>query len=57
MDQLSKKADIPFSTLNKIEMGKTKTPSIEILIKLADIFSVSLDYLFGRKSVVSHKNE
>jgi len=49
-DRLARKADIPFSTLAKIESGYTPNPSMEILIKIADAFGVSLDDLAGRKS-------
>ena len=49
-DKLSKKANIPFSTLAKIESGYTPNPSMETLIKIADAFGVSLDELVGRKS-------
>jgi transcriptional regulator with XRE-family HTH domain len=48
-DQLAKKANIPFSTLVKIESGYTPNPSIETLIKIADAFNVSIDELIGRK--------
>jgi len=48
-DKLSKKADIPFSTLVKIEAGYTPNPSMETLIKIADAFGVGLDELLGRK--------
>jgi transcriptional regulator with XRE-family HTH domain len=48
-DKLSKKADIPFSTLAKIEAGYTPNPSIETLIKIADAFGVGVDELLGRK--------
>ena len=48
-DQLSKKANIPFSTLVKIEAGYTPNPSMETLIKIADAFGVGLDELLGRK--------
>jgi len=47
-DQLAKKANIPFSTLVKIEAGYTPNPSMETLIKIADAFGVSLDELVGR---------
>jgi transcriptional regulator with XRE-family HTH domain len=47
-DQLSKKADIPFSTLVKIEAGYTPNPSVETLIKIADAFGVGVDDLLGR---------
>lgn len=46
-DKLSKKADIPFSTLAKIEAGYTPNPSMETLIKIARAFSISLDELIG----------
>ena len=48
-DKLSKKANIPFSTLVKIESGYTPNPSMETLIKIADAFGTSLDELVGRK--------
>ena len=48
-DRLSKKADVPFSTLVKIEAGYTPNPSIETLIKIADALETSLDGLVGRK--------
>jgi len=48
-DKLSKKADIPFSTLVKIEAGYTPNPSMETIIKIADAFGVGLDELLGRK--------
>jgi len=48
-DQLSKKANLPFSTLTKIESGYTPNPSMETLIKIADAFGVGIDELLGRK--------
>jgi len=48
-DQLSKKANIPFSTLVKIEAGYTPNPSIKTLIKIADAFGITIDELIGRK--------
>ena len=48
-DQLAKKANIPFSTLVKIEAGYTPNPSMETLIKIADAFKVTIDELIGRK--------
>ena len=49
-DQLSKKANIPFSTLVKIEAGYTPNPSMGTLIKIADAFGIGLDELVGRGS-------
>ena len=48
-DKLARKADIPFSTLAKIESGYTPNPSMETLIKIADAFGIGLDELIGRK--------
>ena len=48
-DKLSKKADIPYSTLAKIESGYTPNPSMETLVKIADAFGVGVDELLGRK--------
>jgi transcriptional regulator with XRE-family HTH domain len=48
-DKLAKKADIPFSTLAKIEAGYTPNPSMETLIKIADAFGIGIDELLGRK--------
>jgi len=48
-DKLARKADIPFSTLAKIESGYTPNPSMETLIKIADAFEIGLDELIGRK--------
>ena len=48
-DQLAKKANIPFSTLVKIEAGYTPNPSMETLIKIADAFEITIDELIGRK--------
>lgn len=44
-DELSKKADIPYPTLVKIESGAVKNPSIETMVKIANGLSVTLDEL------------
>ena len=54
-DKLSKKANIPFSTLVKIEAGYTPNPSMGTLIKIADAFSIGMDELLGRKQTVIPK--
>ena len=48
-DKLSKKANLPFSTLAKIESGYTPNPSMETLIKIADAFDIGIPELLGRK--------
>lgn len=54
-DQLAKKANVPFSTLVKIEAGYTPNPSMETLIKIADAFNISIDELIGRKQSNANK--
>ena len=44
-DELSKKADIPYPTLVKIESGAVNNPSIETMMKIANGLSVTLDEL------------
>lgn len=48
--QLSEALYLSKTAVSQYENG-THTPSIETLIKLADIFDVSIDYLLGRTSV------
>ena len=44
-DQLSKKADIPYPTLVKIESGAVNNPSIETMMKIANGMKLTLDEL------------
>jgi transcriptional regulator with XRE-family HTH domain len=44
-DQLSKKADLAFHTIAKIEAGSTPNPTIETVKKIADALGVALDDL------------
>lgn len=46
-DQLAEKLGIAPSTVGAYERD-TREPNFEILIKMADIFNVSLDYMFCR---------
>lgn len=46
-EELSKLLHITRGALANYECG-TRTPSIDLLIKIADYFNVSLDYLLGR---------
>lgn len=45
--ELSQLIDTDQSTISKWELGKS-LPDIQMLIKLADCFHVSLDYVLGR---------
>lgn len=44
-DVLSKRADLAFHTIAKIESGSTPDPRIETVKKIANVFGVSLDDL------------
>jgi transcriptional regulator with XRE-family HTH domain len=44
-DQLSKKADLAFHTIAKIEAGSTPNPTIETVAKIAKALEVSVDDL------------
>jgi len=44
-DVLSKKANLAFHTIAKIETGATPNPTIETVKKIADALGVSLDNL------------
>lgn len=46
-EQLGKKLNVAKSTISQYETG-TNVPDISILIKIADIFDCSLDFLTGR---------
>lgn len=44
-DELARKADIPYTTLTKIEVGVIKKPSVFVVAKIAKALSISLDKL------------
>ena len=48
-NELAEYLNIKQTTCSKYELGKINIP-IEMLIKLADFYDVSLDYLTGRDS-------
>ncbi len=47
--ELAAYLNISFSTLGMYEQGR-REPNIDMLIKLADYFNVSLDFLVGRSA-------
>lgn len=49
LHQLSSEADIPYTTLNGIKKSGGSNIKLGTLLKLADFFNVSLDYLVGRE--------
>lgn len=54
--ELAEKIDVPTSTLCRIEQGKISNVSNDVLIKLANFFNVSTDYLLGLTNVRFKKN-
>lgn len=46
-EQMAKELDIVFRSYRRYECGETE-PTLSVLIKCADYFGVSLDYLAGR---------
>lgn len=44
-DELARKADIPYTTLTKIEIGVIKKPSVFAVAKIAEALGISLDEL------------
>lgn len=44
-DRLSKIADIPYTSLTKIETGVIKKPSVQTVAKIARALGISLDEL------------
>ncbi len=49
--ELADRIDVPTSTLCRIEQGKIANVSNDVLIKLANFFNVSTDYLLGLTNV------
>lgn len=49
-EKLSKKLNIDRKTLSNYETGY-RTPSIYLVVKMADYFNVSTDYLLGRTDI------
>lgn len=48
--ELSKKMDCAMSSIAMYEKGDRK-PSMEVLIKLSEIFNCSIDYLLGKSDI------
>jgi len=46
--KLAEEAKLSFNAITKIEQGKAKHPTLKTLIKLSDVFGVSIDKLVGR---------
>lgn len=44
---LARKADIPYTTLTKVESGVIKNPSVKVIAKIADALGVSIENLLN----------
>lgn len=53
--QLASKVNIPETTYQAYEQGRTE-PSIEVMIKLANVLECSVDYLIGRATALDIVN-
>ena len=55
MREASKQLNLPYTTYVSYEKGQ-REPTSELLIKLADFFETTVDYLVGRTDVYVHFN-
>jgi transcriptional regulator with XRE-family HTH domain len=46
-DELARKADVPYTTLTKIETGVIKKPSVYVVAKIAKALNTTLDNLIS----------
>ena len=46
-DEFARKADIPYTTLTKIETGVIKKPSVFVVAKIAKALGISVDNLLS----------
>ena len=54
--QLAKQLNISPSTIGMYEQGR-RVPALDMLITMANLFNVSLDYLVTGSEFISHTNE
>ena len=47
--KLAEKTGLSFNAITKIEQSLAKHPTLKTLVKIADVFKISLDELVGRK--------
>ena len=48
-DELSRKADVPYTTLTKIEIGVIKAPSVFVIVKIAQALGTTVEELISEK--------
>lgn len=42
---LARKANIPYTTLTKVESGVIKNPSVQVIVKISDALGVTMESL------------
>jgi len=47
-DELARKAEVPYTTLTKIEVSVIKKPSVFVVAKIAKALNISLDKLINK---------
>lgn len=50
IQKLAEEAQLYFNAVTKIEQELAKYPTLKTLVKLADVFKISIDELVGRSS-------
>ena len=53
--ELAAYLNVKQTTYSKYELGKINIP-VEVLIKLADLYDVSLDYIVGRTNIKKYED-
>ncbi|AEA33798.1 helix-turn-helix domain-containing protein [Hippea maritima] len=48
-DELARKADVPYTTLTKIETGVIKKPSVYVVAKIAKALNITIEELINSK--------
>ena len=46
---LSDQSSVPYETLKKVANGKIRNPSLKNILRIAEAFGCSIDYLAGRQ--------
>ena len=49
-DDLARKADIPYTTLTKVEIWVIKEPSVYVIAKIAKVFDVTIESLLDNNN-------
>ena len=54
---MCKECKIPRASLSDYKCGRKKTLSAETLVKIAEYFSVSVDYLYGKENTSASEHD